>query len=753
VGGLIMLVLATDLDGTFLGGSLQDRDRLYQRIRAAGDDVVLVFVTGRALANVAPLLADPAIPRPHYVIADVGATVVHGATLAPIEPIDGELLHKALHEQTVLDAIPVGLDLERQQQTQVRRCSFYTSDPSVVDAVRRAVEPLGGEVLYSASRYLDVLPRGVNKGSTLAALVRHLGIDARDVLVAGDTMNDASMFRETGFRGVVVGGAEPALRDAVRERLDTLVATRPGAGGILEALDRFELLDDLGEGLHGDAGLVVVYHRQPFDERVVDGRVERTPPRSPNGIIPTLLGLFRGGRRGAWVAWTRRCAGIEIEERVEVPGAGLRNLTISRLVLDDHDVEQFYDRFSKEALWPVLHGFLERATFDHRGWQHYLDINKRFARQAAREAAPGALVWIHDYNLWLVPEYLRRWRPDVRIAFFHHTPFPAADVFNVIPWSGAIVTSLLACDYVGFHVPRYVENFVDAARAQLAIDDDVREPCDPRFVRPGTALHVPHVTTAIRRAGRTVRLGVHPVGLDVRRVTDCLAQPAVAAAVDRIGRELDGRKVVVCAERLDYVKGSLQKLVAFEQFLAQYPEWRERITLINICTPPARGMTIYSGVRDQIERAVGKLNGRFATPTWTPVTYMFRQVPFEELATYLAVADVGWITPLRDGLNLVAKEYVAVRSHLGAAGVLIISELAGAAIELPGALVTNPYDPREMADTLQRALRMEPAEQVARMKQLAGIVEEYDVEYWARDFLSAAAGDGRIPSRGASRAG
>jgi trehalose-6-phosphate synthase len=326
-------------------------------------------------------------------------------------------------------------------------------------------------------------------------------------------------------------------------------------------------------------------------------------------------------------------------------------------------------------------------------------------------------------------------------------------VFNVIPWSSQIIASLMQCDYIGFHIPRYVENFVDAARGHFALDVVTREPCDARFVRPGTALNVAELTTRVRHDGRSVRLGAHPVGLDLHRIADCLASPGVTSAVLRLTGELAGKKVVVCAERLDYMKGALQKLIAFEQFLTRYPEWQDRITLINICTPPASGMTVYSGVRDQIEHAVGKLNGRFATPTWTPVTCMFRQVPFDELVTYLAVADVGWITPLRDGLNLVAKEYVAVRSELGAAGVLVISEFAGASIELGGALVTNPYDPVEMVETLQRALQMERREQIARMTELAAIVRRYDVEYWASDFVQAAGGDARLPSRWTSRVG
>jgi glucosylglycerol-phosphate synthase len=236
-----------------------------------------------------------------------------------------------------------------------------------------------------------------------------------------------------------------------------------------------------------------------------------------------------------------------------------------------------------------------------------------------------------------------------------------------------------------------------------------------------------------------VRLGAHPVGLDLERIEGTLARPRVRAAIRRLWKDLAGKKVVVCAERLDYMKGPLHKLLAFERFLAQWPEWREKITFINICTPPADGMDVYHGVRERVDQAVGQINGRFATATWTPLAYMFRRAPFEELAAYLAVADVGWITPLRDGLNLVAKEYVAIRSQTDEGGVLIVSRFAGAAVELEGALVTNPHDPAEMADTLQRALVMDEQEQAERMGRLARTVREHDLRRWADDFVRQAA--------------
>jgi HAD superfamily hydrolase (TIGR01484 family) len=322
-----MRVLATDLDGTFLGGSLQDRNNLYQLIRSLEGELLLVFVTGRALENVRPLLADEAIPCPHYVIADVGATIYHGDTLLPLEPVDNELALRWIGEERVLAAMPVDLALERQQQAQTRRCSFYTDDPIAADSVREAVAPLGCIALYSANRYLDVLPVGITKGSTLKRLIEHLGVEGRDVLVAGDSLNDLSMFTDTAYFGAVIGGSEAGLIEATRNRERTHHCAEPGAGGILEAFEALDFLPGRSQRseLAGDAELVIVYHRQPFENSA-----------SPNGILPTLLGLFRNDREGAWVAWS---TGDEPRERHD--DEKLSRLKFARVMLTTEDVDLF----------------------------------------------------------------------------------------------------------------------------------------------------------------------------------------------------------------------------------------------------------------------------------------------------------------------------------------------------------------------------------------------------------------------------
>lgn len=740
------LILATDLDGTFLGGSAEDQRRLYQTLRNMPGSV-LIFVTGRGLESVLPLLGDPSIPDPDYIICDVGATVVHGETLEPVQPIQAEIERRWPGTLRVLEALARFPHLQRQKVPQERRCSFLVAEEEVGAELRRAVAELECDLLFSAGRYLDVLPRGVSKGSTLRALIAQEGLDPDDVVVAGDTLNDLSLF-ECGLKGIVVGEAEPALRERVAENGDegTYIAVRPGGGGILEGLRVHGMLPDSvddqiaeAEDPAGDAQLVMVYHRLPFEEIRRGGKVHRRPPRSPNGIIPTLLGSFADGREGSWVAWSKQPSReVEgFETHVAVDPERYPKLTAARIPLTEEDVNLFYEAFSKEAFWPVIFSFPSKVVFREEHWHRYVEINRLFAEQAAREAKDGALVWIHDYNLWLVPGFLRELRPDVRIAFFHHTAFPPPDIFNIIPWRREIIGSLLQCDHIGFHIPRYVENFVDVVRSHAAVEVRERTACAPRYRTYGCSLGVDSMASVIRVGERDVSLGAHPVGIDVELIHSILERDDVRERMREIRRDLDGRRCILSIERLDYVKGPLEKLQAFEKLLEEHPELHGEVTLLTVCTPPAPGMKIYRRIREKVDQAVGRINGRFAKLGWQPVHYFFRSLPFEEVVAHYAVADVAWITPLRDGLNMVAKEFVAANKAEKGDGVLVISEFAGAAVELHGAILTNPYHPESMAEHLHRAITLEPEERRARMKRLDDIVRNNDVSEWAREFMES----------------
>jgi glucosylglycerol-phosphate synthase len=750
----VVLILATDLDGTFLGGGESGRKRLYGLLREASGAMV-IFVTGRGVQSIRPLLDDPSIPDPHYIIADVGATVVDGRTLEPVHAIQDPIDDRWPGADRVREALRGFPTLVYQEVPQERRCSYLVRNGGVPEGLRDIVEQdLGCDLLLSADTYLDVLPSGVSKGSTLLALLDDAGLDRERVVVAGDTLNDLSLF-ECDLKGIVVGGAESELCARVRSAgSNAYLADAQGGAGILEGLRHHRMLPDpvapsaAGEAADEDGDdvadrqLVMVYHRLPFDEVRKRGQVERQRPKSPNGIIPTLLGFFDQGQRGVWIAWSRQESRSPADwvESVPVDADRYPNLEALRIPLTPSDVQLFYEEFSKEAFWPVIFSFPERAEFDAAHWQHYLEINRIFAERAAAAAEPGALVWVHDYNLWMVPQYLRELRPDVTIAFFHHTTFPSSDIFNIIPWRAQIIESLLQCDYLGFHIPRYAENFVDVVRTHAPMEVIRTVQCTPRFLSYGCALGVDEMATEVDVRGRRIRLGAHPVGINVKVIDDILERPAVRDLMEQLRVELKGRTSILSIERLDYVKGPLEKLQAFEKLLEDHPELHGTIVLLTVCTPPAPGMRVYRATRERVDQAVGRINGRFSRFDWTPVRYFYRALPYEDVIAHYAVSDVAWITPLRDGLNMVAKEYVAANSAVGGRGTLVLSEFAGASAELHGAILTNPYDPSQMSHDLYEALMMPEPERKARMAVMHDIVDANNIGYWSYEFLEAVNG-------------
>lgn len=736
------MLLATDLDGTFLGGTTEKRQILYQLIRNH-PDIDLVFVTGRGIETVLPLLHDPLVPTPDYIIADVGATVVDGRSLLPLASIQSEIERQWPGQFTIRKKLATVKGLTPQEVPQQRRCSFYYDEKTDIREIERIASALHCDLLTSAGKYLDILPKAVNKGTTLKKLITQLGIGKDNVLVAGDTYNDYALF-ETGYQGVAVGDSEPRLLAAVEQWPHVYAATEPGAGGILEAMAHFETfrryLSDQDEPKADAADskqLLMVYHRLPFDIEMDGGRPKRIPPRSPNGIIPSLLGFFSNGRPGIWVG--EEAMGLLGDNPVLNPSIDAErypNLRASIIPLPKKDIDLFYRVFSKEAFWPTIFSFINKAKFNHDHWEHYLRINELFANRVADEAETNALVWIHEYNLWMVPAFLRQRRPDLKIGFFHHTAFPPADIFNIIPWRRDIIGSLLQCDFISFHIPRYVENFVDVVKSHAPVNVLRRVNAAKQFLTYSCALGIDQMTKLIEVGGRTIRLGAQPVGVNMQNIQRILDQAETQSRIELLHKRTRGKRIVLSVERLDYVKGPLEKIEAFGEFLNEHPEYHGQVELINICTPPSQGMKVYDRIQHELEQAVGRINGRYSTLEWTPIRFFFRSVPFEEVVSYYAVSDVAWITPLRDGLNLVAKEYIAVQGlQEEPFGALVISEFAGASVELPYAIRTNPYDSKDLKDSLLSALNLDIPERSLRIKRMFEIVKHYDVQRWGQDFL------------------
>jgi hydroxymethylpyrimidine pyrophosphatase-like HAD family hydrolase len=343
-----MLFLATDLDGTFLGGRSFHKQQLYRLIREK-KDISLVFVTGRGLETVIPLLKDPVIPQPDYIICDVGATIVNGHTLEPIQPLQAAIEEKWPGRLHLYNKLKKVKGLRWQEVPQARRCSFFYDDSTDIKQLHSIASSLGCDVLMSAGKYVDVLPPGVNKGASLKQLVSLLEVPGKHILVAGDTLNDLSLY-ETGYKGVVVGHAEKKLLEVTKKMDHVFHAEKAGCGGILESLDHFHEFreyypeDEIEKikSANGDNQLLMVYHRLPYEIRVVNGQKERVPPQSPNGIIPSLMGFFSNGRAGTWVAWEEVEKKNEPLRNIYPDEKRFPNLLASRVGLTKKDVELFY---------------------------------------------------------------------------------------------------------------------------------------------------------------------------------------------------------------------------------------------------------------------------------------------------------------------------------------------------------------------------------------------------------------------------
>lgn len=686
-----MRILVTDLDGTLLGGDRADRRRLHAAL-ARRPEIAVVFATGRGLSSVREVLRDPLVPRPRWIIADVGASVIDGADLIPVEELQGRLRGGWPGTRRVRAALRGLPGLAYQHGVaQSGRCSFHLRPEQLTRELTDAVRALGCTWLYSADRYFDVLPPGASKGNALAALAAEQHWPMSSVLVAGDSLNDLSLFG-LGAHGVLVGNAEPALLKAVPENDSVHRPGQPGAAGILAALQ------ELG-WVEREYPLVVGYHRPPVHWTQDGWR----PPSSPNGILPTLRSLFaeRALTEGPQALWATAAVVRPDARPVPLGGHGT-GLPLSFIPLSPAEWAGYFHRACKETLWPVLMSQPQRLRFDPHSWARYREVNARFAEHISARAALGATVWLHDYNLWLVPGLLRPTRPDLRVGLFHHTPFPPPDIFAALPTAAEILASLSCLDWAGFHTDAFADHF----------------------------------RRALAGSPRLPRVGVHPLGIDREAIT------AMVRAREPRARPAGGA-LVLSVERLDYAKAPVQKVEAVAALLTRYPELRGRLRFRLVCPPPEAGITSYDATRQLLERRVTEVNHRWSEGGWQPIEYLSRSLPFTEVIDHYLAADVFWVTSLQDGMNLTAKEFVAVQRAADRSGVLVLSRHTGAAAQLgTAALLTDPHSPADLVDTLHRALTLAPEERRRRLERLADLIGHHHPVDWAADITAAIRGHG-----------
>jgi trehalose 6-phosphate synthase/phosphatase len=433
-------------------------------------------------------------------------------------------------------------------------------------------------------------------------------------------------------------------------------------------------------------------------------------------VTPSSGGLATGLRAahergsGSWIGWPGDTSALTPDQRERLWG-DLERQRLVPIELSVDDVRLYYEGFSNGVVWPLFHYLLDRTPMDGADWEAYRRVNRTFADAAVPAARHGDLVWVHDYHLMLVPEMIREQVPNARIGFFLHIPFPAVDVFRLLPWRAQILEGVLGADLVGFHTSSYTRHFVIALRHLL----DVEVSGDHAWFR-----------------GRPVRIGAFPMGVDVEHFETLAASSVVARRLDAIGRDAGPRQLLVGVDRLDYTKGIPRRLLAFERFLTRHPERRDAVRFIQVAVPSRGEVGEYRAFRRTVNEIVGRINSATSTIGSVPLHYLHRSLSENELTALYRAAAVMLVTPLRDGMNLVAKEFVA--SRIDEDGVLILSEFAGAADELGDAMIVNPYDIEAVAEAIETALSMAPEERRTRMHSLRSRVRGHTVHDWVSRF-------------------
>jgi alpha,alpha-trehalose-phosphate synthase [UDP-forming] len=449
--------------------------------------------------------------------------------------------------------------------------------------------------------------------------------------------------------------------------------------------------------------LIIVSNRGPYQLHQTKQGLKRE--KTVGGLVTSILPMIEK-TGGVWIAWGDPAG--RFPSSAQKPTFDLRYIQLT-----PEQIQSYYHGFSNTALWPLCHYFLGRVHYDNAQWQGYEQVNRQFALVALEEAQSGDMIWVHDYHLSLVPHFLRERQPGARIAFFWHIPFPAAELFRTLPWRRQILESLLQCNLIGFHLPEYAENFVEAAIEIL----------EAQF--KGNTLEYNGLTTQIL---------ARPIGIDYDQVRRLACSRTSEKRSQRLQQTLAGQKIILGVERMDYTKGIFERLQAMENLLEHSPELRGKITLIQIVTPSRADVAAYQQKKREIDEIVGRVNGRFSDGFWIPVRYQYRSFSPAELIAYYRAADIAFVTPLRDGLNLVAKEYVASRVQTD--GVLILSEFAGVARQLTEALLVNPYNIEDMSGKLKLALEMPRDEQRRRMQAMQVRIKAEDITWWAREFIN-----------------
>ncbi|KGK30380.1 bifunctional alpha,alpha-trehalose-phosphate synthase (UDP-forming)/trehalose-phosphatase [Cellulophaga sp. E6(2014)] len=465
---------------------------------------------------------------------------------------------------------------------------------------------------------------------------------------------------------------------------------------------------------------IIISNRLPIQLQIHNGGITAIP--SVGGLATGMKSVHSGGD-SLWIGWSGLTDEEIPENLVGDIDDALAKHGSSKVNLSQQEVDGFYYGFSNRTVWPLFHYFLEYSEFEIESWETYKKVNQKFADAIVAKADDDDTIWVHDYQLMLVPQMVREKLPNISIGFFLHIPFPSFEIFRTLPWRKEVLEGLLGSDLIGFHTYDYERHFLSSVRRILGLDVSFND---------------------IYLEDRIIKVDSFPMGIDYKKFSDAALehQQRSKAEQSELQQRLNNHKesapdakFILSIDRLDYTKGIAKRLNAFEYFLTKYPQYKEKVRLIILAVPSRSNVPQYQLLKREVDELVGRINGEFSTVSWTPIWYFYRSMPFENLIDLYTSSDIAWLTPIRDGMNLVAKEYVATRTDK--TGVLILSEMAGAANEMNESLLINPNNFEQIADTIHQAIQMPKEEQQERNDVLQKRLERYNVERWANDFMSS----------------
>ena len=453
--------------------------------------------------------------------------------------------------------------------------------------------------------------------------------------------------------------------------------------------------------------LIIISNRLPL--KVVEEENEYKVVPSSGGLS-TGLNSLETNMETHWIGWTGMYLDdLREQEKIDKQ---LADLNFHSVNLTPSQIENYYEGYSNSVIWPLSHYFFSNVRYNNDYWSVYKEVNALFCEKAMQIIEPSDIVWIQDYQLMLLPRMIRDRIPGVSIGYFHHIPFPSYELFRCLPERSDILNGLLGADLVAFHTHGYMRHFISAVYRVLKLDCNLDE---------------------IHLDDRIVDVDAFPMGINYDMYHNALLNPDIKKQADKLRGEFGNSKLILSVDRLDYSKGILMRLRCFEDFLANQPQYRGKVSLIMIVAPSRDNVDIYAKLKEDIDQKVGAINGKYATAGWQPINYFYRSFVFEEIAALYHISDICLVNPFRDGMNLVAKEYIATKRD--GKGVLILSEMAGASIELSDALIVNPTNIKEIENALLQALEMPEEEQKATISNMQEIISSQHVGQWAKDFI------------------